>query len=154
MSVKILSQGCGTALARRAPLCALALVVCLLTALTGSASAAEVNPVPKFSWWGYIQAILIMGLLLLLLAGGAWLLRRSGRFAGVPRGSLPKDGLFVEGQLKLAPRKGLVVVRFLNKRLVLGVTEQQICLITETELHDEQAPFNECFNEARKDSQD
>ncbi len=117
------------------------------------AAAAE-SAVPEFSWWGYIQAILIMILVLAALGGAVWLLRRSGRFAGMPRGTLPRSSLFVEGQLSLAPRKGVVVVRFLNKRLVLGVTEQQISLLTETDLNDAQPTFSECLDAAGKKDPD
>ena len=90
-----------------------------------------------FSWGGYIQAI---GILCLLLAGlwfVLWLVRRYGRFNFLPKpGALPRDALVMEAQMPLGPRKGLMVVRFLNTRLLLGVTEQQICLLKEEELHD------------------
>ena len=105
-------------------------------------------PAPEFSWLGYVQAIAVMVLVLLVLWGVVWLLRRSGRFAGIPRATLPKGSLFVEGQLNIAPRKGLVVVRFLNKRLLLGVTEQQICMLTELELHEDKPSFDSCLAEA------
>lgn len=85
-----------------------------------------------FSWSGYIQAL---GMLLLLLAAiwiALWLLKRYGRFSFLPRpGSMPKDALYMEAQLPLGPRKGLMVVRFLNKRLLIGVTDHQISLLAE-----------------------
>ena len=43
----------------------------------------------------------------------------------------------MEAQMPLGPKKGLMVVRFLNKRLLLGVTEHQISLITEESAQDE-----------------
>ena len=106
-----------------------------------------------FSWGGYIQAV---GILCLLLAGlwfVLWLVRRYGRFNFLPRpGALPRGALVMEAQMPLAPRKGLMVVRFLNTRLLLGVTEQQICLLKEEELHD--APrdndFQGIMDEARR----
>ncbi len=33
--------------------------------------------------------------------------------------------------MALGPKKSLVVVRFLNKRVLLGVTDQQITMLTE-----------------------
>ncbi|MDE5878695.1 MAG: flagellar biosynthetic protein FliO, partial [Desulfovibrio sp.] len=111
--------------------------------------AAEVTPAPgvttatasslgqtAFSWSGYMQAV---GILCLLLAGlwfVLWLVRRYGRFNFLPRpGALPRGALVMEAQMPLGPRKGLMVVRFLNTRLLLGVTDQQICLLKEEELH-------------------
>jgi len=72
-----------------------------------------------------------LALLLGVLYAGFWLLRRFGPRAvfGGPRGSALK----LEGQLALGPRRSLVVVRFLNKRLVLGVTDQSITLLHEAE---------------------
>jgi flagellar protein FliO/FliZ len=94
-------------------------------------------------------------LVLGILWAALWLLRRSGRFAGMPRvGSLPRDGLYLEGHLSLGPRKGLTVVRFLNKRLLLGITEHQITLLTETDPDDAPPPpsaaaaFQSCLDDA------
>ena len=65
-------------------------------------------------------------------------LRRYGRFNFIPRpGTLPRDALMMEAQMPLGPRKGLMVVRFMNRRLLLAVTEQQICLLTEESLDHE-----------------
>lgn len=59
-----------------------------------------------------------------------WLLRRYGKFNFLPRpGSLPRDALVMEAQMPLGPRKGLTVVRFMGRRLLLGVTEQTITLL-------------------------
>ena len=86
----------------------------------------------SFSWSSYIQAVGILFLLVALLWLAVWLARRFGKFNFLPRpGSLPRDALVMEAQLPLGPRKGLMVVRFLNKRLLLGVTDQQITLLTE-----------------------
>lgn len=87
---------------------------------------------PMFSWGSYVQALAILCLLLGVLWVGVWLLRRYGRFNFIPRpGNLPRDALMMEAQMPLGPRKGLMVVRFMNRRLLLGVTEQQIILLTE-----------------------
>ena len=54
--------------------------------------------------------------------------------------------------MPLGPRKGLMVVRFLNRRLLLGVTDQQITLLTEEDAHHEphDADFHEIMEEARR----
>lgn len=91
-----------------------------------------------FSWMGYFQAIGILFLLLAALWFAVWCIRRYGKFNFLPRpGSLPKDSLIMEAQMPLGPKKGLMVVRFLNKRLLLGVTEHQISLITEEKAENE-----------------
>ena len=90
-----------------------------------------------FSWGGYIQAL---GILCLLLGGlwfAVWAIRKYGKFNFLPRpGSLPKDALVMEAQMPLGPKKGLMVVRFLNRRLLLGVTDHQISLLTEDNSRD------------------
>ncbi len=110
-----------------------------------AASAAAANAVPAlpagaaFSWSGYFEAVGILFLLLGLLWGAAWFIRRSGRWNFIPRpGTLPRDALFLETQLPLGAKKGLAVVRFLNSRLLLGITEQQITVLKETDIHDPQ----------------
>lgn len=96
------------------------------------ADAAPAIGQSAFSWSGYFQAIGILCLLLGALWFAVWCIRRYGKFNFLPRpGSLPKDSLVMEAQMPLGPKKGLMVVRFLNKRLLLGVTEHQISLITE-----------------------
>lgn len=91
-----------------------------------------------FSLAGYIQAIGILFLILALLWGVVWLMRRYGRFNFLPRpGALPRDALVMEAQMPLGPRKGLMVVRFLNRRLLLGVTDRQITLLTEEKAYHE-----------------
>ena len=90
-----------------------------------------------FSWGGYVQAIGILCLLLAVFWFALWLLRRYGRFNFLPKpGALPRGALLMEAQMPLGPRKGLMVVRFLNTRLLLGVTENRISLLKEEELHD------------------
>lgn len=91
----------------------------------------------SFSWGGYVQALGILCLLLAALWLVLWLVRRYGRFNFLPRpGALPRGALVMEAQMPLGPRKGLMVVRFMNSRLLLGITEQQICLLKEEEVHD------------------
>lgn len=96
------------------------------------------EPATTFSWGGYFQAIGLLCLLLGALWFGVWLLRRFGKFNFIPKpGALPKGALSMEAQMPLGPKKGLMVVRFLNKRLLLGVTEHQICLLAEENAQDE-----------------
>lgn len=86
----------------------------------------------SFSWSGYLQAIGIMCVLLAALWFAVWAIRKWGKFNFLPRpGSLPRDSLVMEAQMPLGPKKGLMVVRFMNRRLLLGVTEHQITLLTE-----------------------
>jgi flagellar protein FliO/FliZ len=83
-----------------------------------------------------------LGLAWLKMAGGLFLLlgmlylaffliKRYGPRMGLPTMN-PRD-LSLHAQLSLGPRKNVVVVRFLNKYLVLGVTETQINKLTEME---------------------
>ena len=107
----------------------------------------------SFSWGSYIQAVGILFLLVAVLWLAVWLARRFGKFNFMPRpGALPRDALVMEAQLPLGPRKGLMVVRFLNKRLLLGVTDQQITLLTEEQAkHEpENADFQQVMEEARR----
>ena len=70
---------------------------------------------------------LFLVLALLLLA--SYFLRRYGPRLGV--GGNRRSGLELMGQLPLGPRRGVAVVRFLDRVLVLGVTEHQVNLLTE-----------------------
>lgn len=78
--------------------------------------------------------LLILGLIFLGLA----LMKRYGlaaRLQGRSAGSLQ-----VEERVALGPRKQLVVVRFLNKLLVLGVSDAGINLIAEHHADHEPVP--------------
>lgn len=88
-----------------------------------------------FSWGGYFQALGFLCLLLALLWFAVWLIRKYGKFNFLPKpGSFPKDSLVMEAQMPLGPKKGIMVVRFLDKRLLLGITEHQISLLTEEKI--------------------
>lgn len=92
-----------------------------------------VKTLPQPSGWGnYFQAIGVLLLVLGILYMGVWTLKRLGKLRGFGS-KLARDGLTVEGQFHLGPKKTLVVVRFLNKRLLLGVTDHHINLLTEME---------------------
>lgn len=106
-----------------------------------------------FSMSGYIQALGVLFLFLALLWAAVWLVRRYGRFNFLPRpGALPRDALVMEAQMPLGPRKGLMVVRFLNRRLLLGVTDHRISLLTEEKAHHE--PSGKDFKQIMDQIQD
>ncbi|NCD24469.1 MAG: flagellar biosynthetic protein FliO [Deltaproteobacteria bacterium] len=85
--------------------------------------------------------LLILGLIFLGLA----LLRRHGFAGRVQSGG--RVALRVEDRIVLGPRKQVVMVRFLNKLLLLGVTDSGITLITEADHdpHSEHATFSEAL---------
>ncbi len=122
-------------------------------AALGEAASTAAGTMPlgetSLSWSGYFQALGTLFLLLAALWLLVWLLRRYGKFRFLPQpGILPRNALHMEAQLPLGPRKGVMVVRFLDKRLVLGVTDQQITLLTETDVQHEQdsAEFQEVMD--------
>lgn len=117
------------------------------------ANIADPAAQPGFSWGGYFQAIGILCLLLAALWFGVWLIRKYGKFNFLPRpGSLPKDALVMEAQMPLGPKKGLMVVKFCNRRLLLGVTDQQITLLTEESPQDDQKHFQDYMDSTGADS--
>ena len=96
---------------------------------------------PLFSWGGYFKGIGAMLLVLAALWGVVWFLRRKGSLPGM--GGLPRDMFRVEAQLALSPKKKIILVRFLNSRLLLGVTDQQITLLKEVEGPDDREESTE-----------
>lgn len=116
----------------------------------------------SFSWGGYFQAIGVLLFLLGLLFVGLWLMRKYGKFSFIPNPSaLPKNALCLETQIALGPRKSLSVVRYLDKRLLLGVTEQQITLLSESRVNSDtddtddtdDAEFREIFVAEQKQNE-
>ena len=99
-----------------------------------SPNASAMSAAGAFSWSGYFYAIGALCLILGALWGVLWLMRRSGKFRFMPSYSaFPRDALRIEAQIPLGQRRGLMVVRFLNKRLLLGLSDQQIHLLSEAE---------------------
>ena len=145
-------------LCRGAHIACLGLLVCVLLVATVSAAQPEQNQAASgvFSWNGYFYAI---GALCLILGGlwaVLWLMRRSGKFRFMPSyDSFPRDALRIEAQIPLGPRRGLMVVRFLNKRLLLGLSDQHINLLSEAE-YDEQpsADFSKDLEAAARQETD
>ena len=78
--------------------------------------------------------LLILGLIFLAFA----LLKRYGLAARLQ--GRTTSALRIEERIALGPRKQLVVVRFLNKLLVLGVTDANINLIAEHQADHEPTP--------------
>ena len=169
---------------RRGRLAALGLLVCALLCSTASAAQQEPNsavttplssaandasahlpaqsphvsaaPVTgAFSWSKYFYGIGALCLILGTLWGVLWLMRRSGKFRFMPsHNTFPRDALNIEAQIPLGPRRGLMVVRFLNKRLLLGVSDQQITLLSEAEYHDGQTDFSKVLAAAERQETD
>ena len=101
------------------------------TPMSDAGPVASSVPEPAFSWGGYFEAIGVMLLLLGALWFLLWAIRRYGKFNFLPPpGGLARDALRMEAQLPLGPKRSLVVVRFLNERLLLGVTDQQISVLS------------------------
>lgn len=115
-------------------------------------ASREEPPFPEFSWSSYIQGLGLLFLLLACLWIGVRMLRRYGRFSFIPRpDDLPKDALRMEAQMPLGPRKGLMVVRFLGQRLLLGVTDHEIRLLTkEYIMEEEKKEFEELMEQTPK----
>ncbi len=86
---------------------------------------------PEFGWGTYFQSVGVIFFLLAALAVGFYLLKRFGAKSGLP--GFKRGNMKIESQLSLGPKKSVVVVRFLNKSLVLGVTDTNINLLTEVE---------------------
>ena len=68
-----------------------------------------------------VAAVLVVG----LVAALAWTLRR-----GLPA-ARGRQGITVETAVSLGDRRSLVIVSVENRRLLIGMTQQQIALVTE-----------------------
>jgi flagellar biosynthetic protein FliO len=93
---------------------------------SASSSAPGVDGL-SLSWSGYFEALAILFFALALLWTLLWLVKRHGK--GALLGGSPT--MRVESRLALAPKKWLLVVRCLDRRLVLGLTDDHISLLTE-----------------------
>lgn len=91
------------------------------------------EPVPSFGWGNYFQGIGIMLLLLFAFWYILKLMRKYGNGRFLPNQKLlPRDSMYLEGQLPLGQGKSIVIVNVLGDRLVLGVTEKNINLLSKT----------------------
>ncbi len=97
-----------------------------------------------FAWGAYFQAIGILIALLVLFWFVLRLIRKvgAGRFLPANTGFTRRD-LRLEAQLPLGRNRSLYVVRYLDKRLLLGVTEQRITLL-DTDDTEGDTPHDEC----------
>lgn len=96
-----------------------------------------------------LAGLKVAGALCLLLGvifAGLYLLKRFGPRAGL---NISQNAqLKTVGQINLGPKKRLVMVRFLNKLLLLGVTETSINVLSEAEAdhaHDFDAHIHEAM---------
>lgn len=96
------------------------------------AASGAAQAVPSYSWTGYFMGLALMFVMLAFLWLGARFLRQKGALRFLGRAA----GLSVESRLVLSPRKHLLVVKYRNKRLLLGVTEHNISLLSEDPLED------------------
>ncbi len=103
-----------------------------LAPATPDASAAPVA-VPQYSMGGYVRALAVLCLAVAALWFALWLFRRYGKRFNPLLAGADRNLLRVESQLSLGQRRGLVVVRFEDERLLLGVTEQHIVPLTSHE---------------------
>ena len=101
-------------------------------------------PTYEFSWGGYVKALSMLFFVLALLVVCMLLLKRKGSVSNLSatltsyftkgkgireRKALP---LIVEQRYTIDQRKSLLVVQFLNKTLLLGVTDASIQVLEES----------------------
>ncbi len=92
----------------------------------------DIKSSDAFGWRKYFQAVGTMLFLLLVLWYVLKIVRKYGNGRFLPAQKLlPKDSMYIEGQLSLGPNKCITIVKVLDKRLVIGVTEKNITLLTE-----------------------
>lgn len=91
------------------------------------------EPIPSFGWGNYFQGLGIMLLLLFVFWYILKLMRKYGNGRFLPNQKLlPRDSMYLEGQLPLGQGKSILIVKVLDERLVLGVTEKNINLLSKT----------------------
>lgn len=101
----------------------------------GQSAAASGIPDISLSWGSYFEALAVICFVLAVLWAVVWLLKRrsgTGLFASTG------PSMRVENRLALGPKKWIFVVRCMEKRLVLGVTDKTITLLSETPLSEEE----------------
>jgi len=107
-----------------------------------------VSAAPQLSMGGAaIQMAVGLLLILAVILLAFYILRRYGHRLGMG-GPAKAHAMRIEGHLALGPRKNIMVVRFLNKLLVLGVTDQSINLLTEVDTSDEDEDFKAALDKA------
>jgi flagellar protein FliO/FliZ len=79
---------------------------------------------------GVVRTLLSLFVVLGLMGGTLWLVRRGGWQAGLRKGPRPVQ---VETAVGLGDRRQLVIVSVEGRRLLLGVTPMHVSLVTELE---------------------
>ncbi len=91
-----------------------------------------------------VHMALALLLVLAVIFAAYWLLKRYGGKWGI--GPAGRGGMLrLLAHLSLGPRKSIVVVRFMHKNLVLGVTEHNITLLTEETADDDDTNARNSF---------
>ncbi|MDL2279377.1 flagellar biosynthetic protein FliO [Desulfovibrio sp. OttesenSCG-928-G11] len=92
-------------------------------------AATAALPDLNIAWGGYFQALGLLCLLLAVLWALLYFFKRRGGLGGFMLSGSPV--LRIESRLALGPKKWIIVTRYLDRRLVIGVTDQTISLLAE-----------------------
>ena len=105
------------------------------TAAPNAASSALSNfSSLSLSWGTYFEALAILCFILAGLWALLWMLKRHGKGAFFSSGA---PTMRLESRLALGPKKWIMVVRYLDRRLLLGVTDDRISMLTEIPLEED-----------------
>lgn len=121
----------------------------------GFAASKEMPSTPSATWGNYFQGLGIMLLLLFAFWYILKLMRKYGNGRFLPNQKLlPRDSMYLEGQIPLGQGKSVVIVKVLDERLILGVTEKNINLLSKTGINHAET-FEELMRQtAHKDNTD
>lgn len=84
-------------------------------------AVAETAPSPGVSAGSFVQALLALGLVVAVLFGTAWFIRKTGGSKGFGQG-----GMRIIGGVSLGPRERIVLVEVGDAWLVIGIVPGQI----------------------------
>ncbi len=91
-----------------------------------------------YSLGNYLSGIGLVVVMLGFLYALLWFLRKYGKGNFLPMASkISRNDLRLEAQLPLGPKKTLYVVRYFDKRILLGATDSQITHLSEDYILDE-----------------
>jgi flagellar biosynthetic protein FliO len=90
-------------------------------------AAGSLIPNVSLSWSGYFEALGILFLILAALWALLWFLKKRG--GGIF--AAPAPLMRLESRLALGPKKWLYVVRYMDRRLMLGVCDKSITLLAD-----------------------
>lgn len=118
-------------------------------------STPSATNTPSTTWGNYFQGLGIMLLLLFAFWYILKLMRKYGNGRFLPNQKLlPRDSMYLEGQIPLGQGKSVVIVKVLDERLILGVTEKNINLLSKTGINHAET-FEELMRQtAHKDNTD